>query len=98
MAVAPIVAFLDSDDVYLPGRLSVPLKILADESDVVCVLSSARKFDRGVPRDARIPGLKLAAPAFEWALLAISFRWKQPASPCAAMRRWRPAAFVHGCD
>jgi hypothetical protein len=69
MAAAPVVAFLDSDDVYLPGRLSLPLKVLADESDVVCVLSSARKFDRGVPREARIPGVKLAAPAFEWALL-----------------------------
>ena len=53
---------------YLPGRLTVPLKIFANESDVVCVLSSARKLDRGVPRDARIPALKLAAPAFEWAL------------------------------
>ena len=69
MAVTSIVTFLDSDDIYLPGRLSVPLKVLADESDVVCVLSSARKFDRGVSREARIPGLKLAAPAFEWALL-----------------------------
>ena len=67
-AAAPFVAFLDSDDVYLPHRLSVPLGVLAAEPDVVCVLSSARKFDRGVPRDARIPALKLAAPAFEWAL------------------------------
>jgi glycosyltransferase involved in cell wall biosynthesis len=69
MAAAPVVAFLDSDDVYLAGRLSVPLGIFAAEPDVVCVLSSARKFDRGVPREARIPALKLAASAFEWALL-----------------------------
>jgi hypothetical protein len=69
MAAAPAVAFLDSDDVYLSGRLSIPLKVFSEEPDVVCVLSSARKFDRGVPREARIPALKLAAPAFEWALL-----------------------------
>ena len=69
MADSPVVAFLDSDDVYLPGRLSAPAKIFAAEPDVVCVLSSARKFDRGVPREARIPELKLAAPAFEWALI-----------------------------
>lgn len=69
MAKAPIVAFLDSDDVYLPGRLSIPLKIFLSEPDVVCVLASARKFDRGVPRAAHIPALKLAAPAFEWALI-----------------------------
>ncbi|MGZ5804781.1 MAG: glycosyltransferase family 2 protein [Xanthobacteraceae bacterium] len=69
MASAPIVAFLDSDDIYLPGRLSVPLAAIAGDPDIVCTLSSARKFDRGLPRDARIPSLKLAAAAFEWALI-----------------------------
>ena len=69
MAVAPIVAFLDSDDIYLPHRLSTPLAALAADPDVVCVLSSSRKFDRKMPREARIPALKLAAPAFEWALI-----------------------------
>ena len=69
MASGPIVAFLDSDDVYLPGRLTIPLKVFAADQEIVCTLSSARKFDRGVPRDARIPSLKLAAPAFEWALI-----------------------------
>jgi glycosyltransferase involved in cell wall biosynthesis len=69
MAVAPIVAFLDSDDIYLPRRLSTPLAALAADPDVVCVLSSSRKFDRQMPREARIPALKLAAPAFEWALI-----------------------------
>jgi glycosyltransferase involved in cell wall biosynthesis len=66
---APVVAFLDSDDRYLPHRLSAPLAALTAEPDVVCVLSSALKFDRDVPREARIPGLKLKSAAFEWALI-----------------------------
>src|SRR6185503_2481896 len=45
-----------------------PLAVLAAEPTVVCVLSSARKYDRDVPRDARIPDLKLPPEAFEWAL------------------------------
>jgi len=69
MARAPVVAFLDSDDVYLPRRLSAPLAVLAAEPTVVCVLSSARKWDRDTPRDALIPDVKLASEAFEWALL-----------------------------
>jgi glycosyltransferase involved in cell wall biosynthesis len=69
MAAAPIVAFLDSDDRYLPRRLSAPLAVFNAEPDVVCVLSSARKFDRAVPRDARVPAVKLAAPTFEWTLI-----------------------------
>ena len=69
-AGAEIVAFLDSDDAYRPGRLAVPLKMFATEPDLVCVLSSAVKHDRDVPREARVPAVKLAAPAFEWALLA----------------------------
>jgi len=69
-ASAGIVAFLDSDDAYRPGRLAVPLKAFAAEADLVCVLSSAVKYDRDVPREARVPAVKLAAPAFEWALLA----------------------------
>jgi glycosyltransferase involved in cell wall biosynthesis len=69
IAAATIVSFIDSDDIYLPGRLSVPLKIFANEPDVACVLSSARKFKRSVSRDAHIPALKLAPSAFEWALL-----------------------------
>jgi glycosyltransferase involved in cell wall biosynthesis len=69
LARAPVVAFLDSDDAYLPRRLSAPLAVLAAEPTVVCVLSSARKYDRGVPRDARIPDLTLSPEAFEWALI-----------------------------
>ncbi len=69
MAAAPVVAFLDSDDRYLPHRLSAPLTVFEAEPDVVCTLSSARKYDRQEPRDARIPALRLDAPAFEWALI-----------------------------
>jgi glycosyltransferase involved in cell wall biosynthesis len=69
-ARADIVAFLDSDDAYRPGRLAVPLAALAAEPELVCVLSSAVKHDREVPREARIPAVRLAPVAFEWALIA----------------------------
>ena len=69
LAAAPIVAFLDSDDRYLPHRLSSPLAALASDPGIVCVLSSARKFDREVGRDARIPAVKLDSAAFGWALI-----------------------------
>ena len=65
---APVVAFLDSDDRYRPGRLAAPLAALAD-ADVVCVLSSALRFDRGTPREARVPDVTLRREAFEWALI-----------------------------
>jgi glycosyltransferase involved in cell wall biosynthesis len=68
-ARADVVAFLDSDDAYRPQRLSLPLAALAADSSLVCVLSSAMKSDRGIPREARIPDVTLAAPAFEWALV-----------------------------
>ena len=69
-ARAEVVAFLDSDDAYRPGRLAVPLAALAADPELVCVLSSAVKHDRDVPREARIPAVRLAPAAFEWALTA----------------------------
>jgi len=63
------VAFLDSDDVYRPGRLAAPLASFAADRGLVATLSSAVKHDRGGARDALIPAVKLAAPAFEWALI-----------------------------
>jgi glycosyltransferase involved in cell wall biosynthesis len=69
-ARADIVAFLDSDDAYRAGRLALPLASFAADPDLVCVLSSAVKFDRDAPREARIPAVRLAPPAFEWALIA----------------------------
>src|SRR5262249_53819614 len=68
-AQAGIVAFLDSDDVYLPHRLSAPLGAFAADPDLVCTLSSALRHDRKRIRDARVPAVRLAAPAFEWALI-----------------------------
>jgi glycosyltransferase involved in cell wall biosynthesis len=68
-ARAGLVAFLDSDDVYRPHRLMAPLAAFAADASLVCTLSSAVKHDRDGARDAHIPAVKLAAPAFEWALI-----------------------------
>src|SRR5580700_5759189 len=64
-----LVAFLDSDDAYRAGRLAAPLAAFAADRGLVATLSSAVKHDRGGARDALIPAVKLAAPAFEWALI-----------------------------
>jgi glycosyltransferase involved in cell wall biosynthesis len=69
-ATAEIVAFLDSDDAYRPGRLAVPLAALAADPMLVCVLSGAVKFIRDAPRDMPIAAVRLAPAAFEWALVA----------------------------
>jgi glycosyltransferase involved in cell wall biosynthesis len=68
-ARAGIVAFLDSDDAYRPQRLAVPLAAFAADPSLVCTLSSAVKHDRKGAREARIPAVRLAAPAFGWALI-----------------------------
>jgi glycosyltransferase involved in cell wall biosynthesis len=68
-ARAGIVAFLDSDDAYRPGRLATPLAAFAADADLVCTLSSAIRHDLKRSREARIPAVRLAAPAFAWALI-----------------------------
>jgi glycosyltransferase involved in cell wall biosynthesis len=68
-ARAALVAFLDSDDAYRPHRLGRPLAAFAADASLVCTLSSAVRHDRDGARDARVPGVKLAAPAFGWALM-----------------------------
>jgi glycosyltransferase involved in cell wall biosynthesis len=68
-ARAGIVAFLDSDDAYLPGRLAAPLAAFAGDAGLVCTLSSAIRHDRKRSREGRIPATCLAGPAFEWALI-----------------------------
>jgi glycosyltransferase involved in cell wall biosynthesis len=68
-ARAGIVAFLDSDDAYLARRLVTPLAAFAADAGLVCTLSSAIKHDRSGARDASVPAVKLAAPAFAWALI-----------------------------
>ena len=65
-----LVAFLNSDDAYRPGRLAAPLASFAADRGLVATLSSAVKHDRSGARDALIPAVKLAAPAFEWALIS----------------------------
>ncbi len=70
MASAPILAFLDSDDVYLSDRLSMPLAVFDREPDVICTLSSSHKGDKqGATTVALLPDVKLASPAFEWAMI-----------------------------
>jgi len=59
----------DSDDVYLPRRLAAPLAAFAADAGLVCTLSSAIRHDRKRSREARIPAVRLAALAFEWALI-----------------------------
>jgi glycosyltransferase involved in cell wall biosynthesis len=66
-ARAEVVAFLDSDDTYRARRLKAPLAALADPA-IVCVVSSSLTATRDKPREARIPDVKLVAPALEWAL------------------------------
>jgi len=68
-ASADIVAFLDSDDTYRSGRLAIPLTAFAADSGLVATLSSAVRHDRSGARDAPVPAVKLAPPAFEWALV-----------------------------
>jgi glycosyltransferase involved in cell wall biosynthesis len=68
-ATAPVVAFLDSDDVYRPNRLSVPLGVLEAQPDVAFTLSSAQKQMRDGHHVALLPDVKLAGAALEWALV-----------------------------
>src|SRR5215469_9054571 len=68
-ARAGIVAFLDSDDAYLPHRLAAPLAAFAADAGIVCTLSSAIRHDRKRSREAPIPAVRLAGAAFEWALI-----------------------------
>jgi len=70
MAAAPMLAFLDSDDIYCKERLSVPLAIFERDPDVICILSSALKEDKhGNTTAVRLPNVKLASGAFEWAMI-----------------------------
>jgi glycosyltransferase involved in cell wall biosynthesis len=107
MASAPVLAFLDSDDVYLPNRLSVPLRVLESEPDVVCTLSSARKQGRkGEWEAALLPAVKLASATFEWAMIAdlvsvestsITVRAVQAVAAggfCTALRRTEDREFL----
>src|SRR5262249_37318974 len=67
-ARAGIVASIDSDDAYLPHRLAAPLAAFAADTGLVCTLSSAIRHDRKRSREARIPAVRLSAPALGRAL------------------------------
>jgi glycosyltransferase involved in cell wall biosynthesis len=67
-ARAPIVAFLDSDDIFRPNRLSASLRVLADDPEIVCTLSSALKHVPKRSQVVELPDVRLASAAFEWAL------------------------------
>jgi len=67
-ARAPLVAFLDSDDSYLPHRLSGPLAAFDRDASLVCTLSSANKEAPGKLYTSPLPDVTLAPQAFEWAL------------------------------
>ena len=67
-ARAPVVAFLDSDDIYRPQRLRRSLEVMTSEPDVVCTLSSATKQVWNEVRFSIMPDVKLPPAAFEWAL------------------------------
>jgi len=68
-ATTPLVAFLDSDDLFRPNRLSAPLRVFEAEPDIVFTLSSAQKQSRAGSHVARLPDVKLAGSALEWALV-----------------------------
>jgi len=67
-ARAGIVAFSIAT-MLICRRLVAPLAAFAADAGLVCTLSSAIRHDRKRSREARIPALRLAAPAFEWALI-----------------------------
>ena len=78
-AQAPLIAFHDSDDEALPGRLTVPIAYLREHPDVHLVIQNGRMLS---PEDAAdAPGEPWIAPAIARALaarpigLAEVFRW-----------------------
>lgn len=107
MARAPVIAFLDSDDVYLPGRLAMPLAVFERERDVICTLCSARREDKaGQGKAVLLQDVKLAAPAFAWAMIcdlvgvestSITVRREHAAAIggfCPALRRTEDREFL----
>jgi glycosyltransferase involved in cell wall biosynthesis len=80
-----VIALLDEDDVYLPERLSRPLSIFMQDSEVVATLSSAERITPKKSQVLAVPEVKMSSAAFEWAVMcmilgpegtSISFRRK----------------------
>lgn len=69
-ARAPIVAFLDSDDEYLPHRLETTLRTFALHRDLRLVISSFNTVKRGRVHESRNPGGLVPREALERALAA----------------------------
>jgi glycosyltransferase involved in cell wall biosynthesis len=68
-AKGAVAAFLDSDDVYRPNRLSRTLAVFDAEPDVHCILSSSLKRNRSRTDPLILPDLKLAPALLEWGLV-----------------------------
>ena len=49
LACGEFVAFLDSDDVWLPGKLEAEFRVLAEFPDAVAVISNSQNFFEGHP-------------------------------------------------
>ena len=62
-------AFLDSDDVFRPNRLSRTLEVFEAEPAVVCILSSSIKRNRARDDTLTLPDVTLPSPVFEWGLI-----------------------------
>ncbi|MGE3147552.1 MAG: glycosyltransferase family 2 protein, partial [Pseudorhodoplanes sp.] len=68
-ATAPIVSFLDSDDIYRPNRLSGVLAAFEADPDLVCVMASSLKRNRARDDMLIFPDVRLSSALFEWGLI-----------------------------
>ena len=91
-AKTEFVAFLDSDDRYLPHRLSAPLAAFDSTPQLVCVLSSRVKDVRERRYESSAPDVTLESAAFEWALICDLF----PVESSGITVRREPALAVGG--
>ncbi|MDP3861518.1 MAG: glycosyltransferase family A protein [Phaeovulum sp.] len=48
---SPILAFLDADDLWLPGKMQLQLQVLHDNHDLALVSCRMRQFRHGLPDD-----------------------------------------------
>lgn len=83
LARAPYIAFLDSDDLFLPTKLEEQLRIFLSEKDLGFVHCSFSKFDDlgrdlGVRDTSRFQGRVYPGMLLEWSVLM--------AMPCMLMR------------
>ncbi|WP_083528798.1 glycosyltransferase family A protein [Hyphomicrobium sp. CS1BSMeth3] len=84
LARAPVLAFLDADDTYLPGRLALPLKALGKNPDVGVVLSSFTVAKREKSNIVRLPD---RAYGSEELVRLLARHVLPPSTPGITMRR-----------